>query len=167
MAEHRAWMLQVITARTGTASLAEDVLQEVSLAVARSESRPTRADDVAPWLCKIVVRQCALAIRTEVRQQRRLDGFQQNRPPQDARAGDPIFWLLREEREAIVRRELAALEPPLRQALVWKYLHGLRYEEIAARLGLSRHGAEARVIQARKLLRRRLEARGIEGETLP
>jgi RNA polymerase sigma factor (sigma-70 family) len=160
--DNRDWIGRVVAARTGVQDVADDVIQEVSLAVTRSNSRPTRADEVAPWLCKIVVRQCALAVRNRVRQQRKLDGFQRTREAGDLQAGDPIFWLLHQECREIIRCELGAMDAPSRQLLIWKYLHGIGYEDIGGRLGVSRHVAEYRVIEARKELRRRLQARGIE-----
>ncbi len=165
--DNRDWIGRVVAARVGTLDLLDDVIQEVNLAVARSSTRPTRTDEVAPWLCKIVVRQCALIVRNQVRQRRKLDGFHGSRETEDLHAGDPIFWLLHQERREIIRSELGALDSQLRQLLIWKYLTGLGYEEIGVRLGVSRHVAEYRVIEARKQLRCRLQARGIEGGELP
>jgi RNA polymerase sigma-70 factor (ECF subfamily) len=159
---NRNWIERLVAARTGTRNGVEDVLQEVGLAVARSTARPTQADEVAPWLCKIAIRQCALIVRNQARHQRKLSGLQQDRPSQAS--PDPIFWLLHEETKEIVRAELVKLDAQSRQLLVWKYVHGLRYEDIGSRLGVSRHVAEYRLIEARKQLRRRLQARGIEGD---
>lgn len=162
--EHRSWITRVITARTGGVDAVDDVLQEVALAVTVSRDRPTAPDEVAPWLCKIVVRQCAMVVRNRVRQQRKLNAFQQSRESRGAKAEDPVFWILHTEQRAILREELAAMEPQSRDLLLWKFLQGLRYEEIGARLGISRHAAEYRVVEARKQLRRRLQRRGIEGD---
>jgi len=165
--DNRDWIGRLVVARTGRQDLVDDVLQEVGLAVTRSNARPTSPGEVAPWLCKIVVRQCALLVRNQVRHQRKLNGFQQDRMLQTQSTADPIFWLLHEEAKDIVRGELASLEAPRRQLLVWKYVQGLRYEEIGTRLGVTRHVAEYRVIEARKELHRRLQARGIEGDESP
>ncbi len=147
--------------------MTDDVMQELSLAVARSDARPTRPEEVAPWLCKIVIRQCALVMRSQIRQQRKLYGYLRERATRDLPDGDPIFWLLDQERREIVRDELASLDADARRLLVWKYVHGLSYEKIGARLGVSKHVAEYRTIEARKQLRRRLLARGIEGDESP
>ncbi len=159
---NRSWVERLVAARTGSTTVVDDVLQEVSLAVAQSAARPTSPEEVAPWLCKIVIRHCALVVRNQVRHRRKLDGFQKDRMSQARAAADPIFWLLHEERREIVRGELAAIDAPSREVLIWKYVQGLRYQDIAARLNVSRHVAEYRVIEARKQLRRRLQARGIE-----
>src|SRR5271157_5417165 len=84
--DNRDWIGRVAAARIGASDSVDDVIQEVSLAVARSSTRPTRADEVAPWLCKIVVRQCALIVRNQVRQRRKLDGFHGIRETEDLQA---------------------------------------------------------------------------------
>ncbi len=160
----RGWIGRLVAVRTGGGEPLDDVLQEVQVAIARSSARPTRIEQVAPWLCKIVLRQCALVVRSRVRRERKLAGFRESRDTGLASAGDPIFWLLDEERRQIVREELAALDEPSRRLLVWKYVQGLPYEEIGSRIGGTKHVAEYRVIEARKRLRRRLEARGLEGD---
>lgn len=104
----RDWIERLIVARTKMPDLVDDVLQEVSLAVARSRSRPAAAEDMAPWLCKIVVRQCALTLRHRGRQCRKLHGFHDTRQTPAAQDGDPIFWLLQQEQREILRRRLAA-----------------------------------------------------------
>jgi RNA polymerase sigma factor (sigma-70 family) len=163
---NRDWIGRLIAARTGAPDAIDDVMQEVSLAVTRSGSRPTCIDEVAPWLCKIVVRQCALIVRQQVRQRRKLDGYHRAREPADSQTGDPIFWLLHEEQREIIRGELRAMDAASRQLLIWKYLNGIGYEDIGIRLGVSRHVAEYRVIEAKRELRSRLQARGIhQGET--
>ena len=165
--DNRDWIARLVAARTGAEDVVEDVIQEVGLAVTRSNARPTSAAEVAPWLCKIVVRQCALIVRNQARQRRKLHGFQRNREREDLQTDDPIFWLLHQERREILREELGAMDPQLRQLLIWKYLNSMRYEDIGSRLGVSRHVAEYRVIEARKQLRCRLQARGIEGGESP
>ena len=165
--DNRDWIERLVVARTGAQDLVDDVIQEVGLAVTRSATRPTCANEVAPWLCKIVVRQCALIVRNQIRQRRKLDGFCRARETRDVQSGDPIFWLLHQERREIVRRELGAMDSQSRQLLIWKYLNGMDYTAIGSRLGVSRHVAEYRVIEARKQFRRRLQARGIEGGESP
>jgi RNA polymerase sigma-70 factor (ECF subfamily) len=143
------------------------VIQEVGLAVARSDARPTCSEEVAPWLCKIAIRQCAMVIRTQARRQNLLTGVCRSSETQDSARADPIFWLLHREQREIVRSELAAMDAESRQLLVWKYVTGMSYEDIGLRLAVSRHKAEYRVMKARKQIRRRLQARGLDGGMLP
>jgi len=165
--DSRDWIGRLVVARTGMPDQVEDVIQEVSLAVMRSASRPTVPAEIAPWLCKMVVRHCALVLRNRARQQRKLDGFQQAGAGRDVRQDDPVFWLLHAEQREIVRDELGAMDPQVRQLLIWKYVNALGYQDIASRLGVSRHVAEYRVTEGRKQLRRRLQQRGVDGGGLP
>ena len=162
MGENEGWLRRLIVARTASAELVDDLLQDVSLAVTQSTARPTRSGEVGPWLCKIAIRQCALALRSRGRQQRKLDRFRQTCNENDD-GSDPIFCLMHAEQREIIRDELRSLEPQQRELLVWKFVQSMSYKQIAARLEITSHAAEYRVIEARKQLRRRLQARGIEG----
>jgi RNA polymerase sigma factor (sigma-70 family) len=164
---NREWIERLVAARTGSQDFVDDVIQEVSLAITRSSSRPAGSEDVGPWLCKIVVRQCALIVRQRVRHQRKLEAYHRTLELDETQSADPIFWLLHEEQRAIIHEELRAMDPQSRQLLIWKYLNSLAYEEIGSRLGVSRHVAEYRVIEAKKQLRTRLQARGINQGELP
>ena len=108
-----------------------------------------------------------LAARSQARHQRKLDGFRQTRASGDTRRSDPMLWLLAQEERELVHRALEMLDAKGRQLLVWKYVHGLTYREIAARLAVSVHTAEYRVIDARKRLRRWLHEQGIDGDVSP
>ena len=120
---HRDWIKRLVVARTGGEDSADDVIQEVGLAVTRSNARPTCSEEVAPWLCKIAIRQCAMIIRSQARRQNVLDGFCRASETQEPERADPIFWLLHREQREIVRSELAAMDPQSRQLLVWKYVN--------------------------------------------
>jgi len=161
LAEHRPWIERVIVARTGSVEHVDEVLQELSLAVAQAAVRPAKSDEIAPWLCTIVVRLCARIARDWARQQRKLGGLREAQQQSVPSSGDPIYWLLHEEQREIVRDELLAMPPDTRQWLVWKYVQGLSYADMANRLSVSRHVAEYRVVAARRLLRERLQARGL------
>ena len=86
---HRDWIKRLVVARTGAEDLADDVIQEVGMAVTRSNARPTCSDEIAPWLCKIAIRQCIIALRSVART---LEGFCRERNRTER--ADPIFWLL-------------------------------------------------------------------------
>jgi len=161
--DNHDWMRRVIIARTESADHVDDIVQDVHLAVTRSQARPECADEVAPWLCKIVVRQCALVARSRARYERKLAGFRESREAADSERGDPMVWLLDQEQRDLVRNALGLLDPQCRQLLIWKYVNGISYRDIAARLAVSVHVAEYRVIDARKQLRRRLHEQGIDG----
>jgi RNA polymerase sigma-70 factor (ECF subfamily) len=52
-----------------------------------------------------------------------------------------------------IRRAIARLPREQREALVLHWLHGLKYEEVAARLGLPLGTVQSRISRARKALR--------------
>ena len=91
---NREWLVRLISSRTGSQTLVEDVLQEVGLAVARSAPACKQQEELRPWLCTIAIRQCALALRKTQRQQRLLEGAAENELDAESRLDDPIYWLL-------------------------------------------------------------------------
>ncbi len=161
---HRGWLERLVAARTCCRDAVDDVLQEVAVAVARSTRPPTAETEERPWLCAIAIRQCALFLRKAGRRTR-LEAQAAERLPRaagDRLSDDPIFWLMGREDAGLVARAVAALPPDDRQLLDWKYIDGLSYPEVAARLGVARHVAEYRVLVAKKRLRRLLVETGFE-----
>jgi RNA polymerase sigma-70 factor (ECF subfamily) len=154
--QHRSWLTRVVAARTGSRDAIDEVLQEVALAVTRSENPPACDEQVRPWLCTIAIRQCALLLRKAGRANRLVSRAtaQVVHGSRNELRDDPIFWLLAQESETLVRRSLDALDEQQRGLLVWKYVDGLTYPEISRRLGVSRHVAEYRVVVAKKALRK-------------
>jgi RNA polymerase sigma-70 factor (ECF subfamily) len=164
---NREWLVRVISSRTGSQALVEDVLQEVGLAVARSAQRVSQDEELRPWLCKITIRQCALALRNAQRQRRLLEGAAENELDAESRLDDPIYWLLDRERSGLVREALATMDEEKRTLLIWKYVDGMTYSQLADRLRVPAHVVEYRVVTAKKALRRLLIDRGIGEEDLP
>ena len=153
------WLRAVVAGRTGSATLAEDVLQEVALAEAAAppDSRPP---DHArgPWLYRVAVRQAALALRTAGR--RRTRERRAAAPAEDA-APPPLAALLHAETAGLLRSALADLPPGDRDVLILKYVEDLTYAQAAARLGVSAHCVEDRLRRGRGRLRRALARRGV------
>ncbi|WP_417738737.1 RNA polymerase sigma factor [Rosistilla oblonga] len=162
---HRPWLLRVIQARTTLASAVEDVYSEVLLAIAKSDHRPRDDSSLAPWLCKIAIRQSALANRTAMRRDR-LNKDYAHQSPDSPAATDPIFWLMDQERRDLVRQVLHEMEPEVRGVLLAKFVEKLTYPQLAQRLGVAEHVVQYRVAQAKKRLRQMLTQRGIDQEDL-
>lgn len=154
---HRCWLRRLVAARFLDASRVDDVLQEVSLAVVQSANRPNVPEEVAAWLCRIALRQCALAGRKASRQRKlgQQRGTDLNGQI-DAYMDDPVQWLIQKEECGLVRRAMALVDAESRQVLVWKYDCQLTYEEIANRLGVSKCAAEYRVLKSKKELRQHI-----------
>ncbi|MGI9456221.1 MAG: RNA polymerase sigma factor [Aeoliella sp.] len=162
--EHQGWLRRLVVSRVGDASTADDILQEVGAAAVVAVNLPSEPDQLRPWLCRVALRQCALAVRGLIRQRRLEQRLQENGQDNQAEPVDPIYWLIAEEDRAYVKAAMARLDDESRQVLTWKYVDRLTYQTIAQQLELSRHAAEYRVVRARQALRAVLLTMGFEGE---
>ena len=158
------WLSRVIRARLPSVLSVEDILQEVSLAVIRSESVPPGEMDQRRWLCKIAIRQCALAIRTHSRKQKLDQAASHNGADSCSNLHDPILWLIEMEKMSQLTQGLAQLDQESHQILKWKYFDKLSYLQIAERLSCTKDAAEYRVARIREELRRVLIGLGFDGE---
>lgn len=160
LAEHGRWLRTVILARVGEPQAVEEVLQEVSLA-AVAERAPLRdSGKVAPWLYRLAVTQSLLYRRKMGRQRKLLDRYTERVPPRDGDcgAGDPLGWLLADERRKLVRVALERMAGRDAEILLLKYTQDWSYRDLAARLGVSTSAVEARLHRARARLREELAA---------
>jgi RNA polymerase sigma-70 factor (ECF subfamily) len=150
---------------SGASSVADDVTQEVFLAVMRDAGRyePGRAS-VAAWLCGIA--------RNHVR--RRLDadrslvsfeGDVVDGEPAGAAADDVLADLVRAERIDAVRRAVAALPVRYREVVVLCDLEGFAYADAASALECAVGTVRSRLHRGRALLALKLGVaeRGGEG----
>ena len=151
---NRAWMLKVLRSRVGDAHAADDLLQEVALAVLRQPARPTQPGKVAPWLYRLTVRQ---AINFHRRSKSRYwqPLVAECEPTVDGDVS-PLDWLVAEERRGEVQRALARLRARDREILLLKYTENWNYGQIAGHLGISHSAIEARLHRARRRLREQL-----------
>ena len=160
---HADWLRRLIDRRVRPLDCGDEVLQEVFVAASSSAKIPTDPSEQEPWLARVAIRQCALALRSWCRRQRREAEYVATKTAADQRLEeDPIYWLMMCERRAFVRDQLAGLESRLRDLLVLKYVKGLTYKEIAKRLNMDVAAVEYRLAEARKTLRRRLVEAGFE-----
>lgn len=149
---------------TGSTAVAEDVTQEVFVAVMRDAGRfdPNRATTIA-WLCGIA--------RNHVK--RRLE---RDRPGivldlEDAQAEaagpwpDPTAELVRAQDIAAVRRAVASLPVRYREVIALCDLQELSYSDAAAAIGCAVGTVRSRLHRARALLASKLSAaHGVAGE---
>lgn len=158
LAEHQRWLRTVVVARLQGAEGAEEVLQEVSLAVVRGRAPLLDAAKVAPWLYRLAVVQALLYRRRCGRQRKLLDRFTQRWPlaEHDSSTNDPLVWLLADERRQLVREALEKLPPRDAEILLLKYTEHWSYQQLAAHLGISHAAVETRLHRARARLRAEL-----------
>ena len=161
LGENERWLRKVVLARVGAPDAVDEVIQEVSLAAAAQAPGTVAPSSVAPWLYGVAVRQAILHRRRRGREKRLHDRIRE-RAAGARPAGDPLEWLLLEERREIVQRALDRLPPGQAEILVLKYGEGWSYREIAARLGLTESAIESRLHRARRLLRDEIQGTSSE-----
>lgn len=153
---HREWMHGVARARLGDEHAAEDVMQDVSLAVIRQNGRPTDPGKVRAWLYQVVVRRAADYFRKQYRQAQLVEEF----------AGDPAAvshyddagWVTRSESSAILRAALGRMPDEDRQMFVLKYVENWSYRQLAERFQVSERTVEYRLVRAKQRLRTQLRS---------
>lgn len=153
LARHRGWLRSVIAARLGDPSGVDDVLQDVNVAAIEQKSPLRDHRAVTVWLYQLTIRQ--------IRQFRRRLGRQRNRTRDAARsgsgteheAGDPLAWLLTNERRVLIREALSRLSGKDREVLILKYVEGWSCRRIAEQTNRTERAVESRLHRARVRMR--------------
>jgi RNA polymerase sigma-70 factor (ECF subfamily) len=156
---HKHELLRFLTARTGDADEAQDVLQELWLRAARAPAGPV--GNGRAYLYRIA--QNLVLDRARERRRRTARDLAWHRdalgaPPD---AADPPDVGADAEREMIEREEaarlasaIASLPEGARRAFRLHKIDGLKHSEVAAALGISVSGVEKHIALAMKHLRR-------------
>jgi RNA polymerase sigma-70 factor (ECF subfamily) len=154
---HRSWLRSVVAARVTESDGVEEVWQEICLAAVRQAAPLVDSARVAPWLYRLAVRQSLLYRRGKGRERKRLQGAADRRRADGVAAGDPLTWLLAEERRENVRLALRRLPACDAQLLLLKYVDNWSYRQMAEHLGVSDAAVESRLHRARGSLRKLLQ----------
>ena len=145
------------TARTGSETVADDVVSESMLAVLENLERwNPELGTFAAWLFVIAQRKVVDQQRAYQRIRRLVVRVQNLGAPQDE--PDVLDRLLEEERASEVREALQRLPVKDREVIALRYAAGLTGEEIAAVLGISHVAARKRLSRAQQRLAERMEA---------
>jgi hypothetical protein len=105
----------------------------------------------AAWLATIARNECWARIKSRMREPL----------PTDVEAvgrDDPVAEAVRRADLAALRRAIASLPPQQRDAVVLREFAGLRYDELAAALGVTQPAVESLLFRARTQLRTKLRA---------
>ena len=147
---------------SGSVSMAEDITQEVFIALIQDASRYSPASgSPSAYLFGIARHQ----VLTRLRRERR---FVQGADPGDEGAAVPPAWVERrdparvlDQNESVeqVRRAVAALPLHYRETVILCDLEGLTYAEAASMIGCSEGTVRSRLHRARSLLVDRLSRR--------
>ena len=162
--QHSEWLTRVIQSRLPDSLAADDVLQEVSLAVLRTENPPEDEQEIRRWICRIAITQCALAVRQNSRKQKLVKSAAENGHTSGVEQTDPIFSLIAIEEISQLEDALTEIDSESQKLLNWKFVDKLTYAQIAERLNLSKDAAEYRVMKARELIRETLLDLGFSGD---
>jgi RNA polymerase sigma-70 factor (ECF subfamily) len=146
---------------TGCAEDALDLLQEAFLRAYQKLDRFNGESSFYTWIYRIAIN---LAL-SNLRKHRHAPMGVPIDPAGARGDDDPARLLLRAERDEQIQRALDALAPEHRTIVVMKEFDALRYEEIAAILGIPVGTVRSRLHRARLELRERL--RGLIEDELP
>jgi RNA polymerase sigma-70 factor (ECF subfamily) len=129
---------------------AEDASQQVFLSAHRALRAGARVREAGAWLATIARNECRGRIAAGMRTP--LSCAEEDLEAIPA-PGDEVERRVHAE---ALRSALAELPERQREAVVLRYLYGLRYGEVATALGLSRPATEALLFRARRAMRVRL-----------
>lgn len=164
LAEHQPWLARVIAARTGEPHAVEEIWQQVTLAAVEQRWPLADATKVGPWLHRLAVIASARYRRQQGRGRRALAGWADARRHTGRLPGDPLGWLMRQERLVLTRQALARLDGRDAEVLVLKYGQRWSYRQIAVHLGITEKAVDCRLLRARERLRQALADLGIKGD---
>lgn len=144
---------------TGSTAIADDVVQDVFLAVMRDAGRyEAGRATVAAWLCGIA-RNCVLQRLDRERRMTPLEfGAALERAPDGRGPAEPLAGLLRSERIEALRRAVQALPLLYREAVVLCDLQEMPYGDAAEVIGCPVGTVRSRLHRARALLAARITA---------
>ena len=142
-------------------SLAQDVVQEAFLRVARNPHRLLKVDNCHNWLIRIVRNICIDHIRKAARRRKAMNELAARAVAlgDDALESQPGVSLEREEMCKMVHNAIAALKPRYRELVILKVQEGKSYREIAEITGLSATNVGYLLHQAMKALSLKLKDR--------
>lgn len=159
---HRADLRRFLIARTGDATEADDVLQELWLKAQNVRSGPI--DNGRAYLYRMAQNLIVDRLREKQRRMAR-ERLWSDQATDFAAAGvEPVDRSQTAEDELLAREEVATLVSAIanlpdgaRKAFELHKLEGLSHAQVAERLGISKSGVEKHMAVAMKYLRRALE----------
>ncbi|MES2709433.1 MAG: sigma-70 family RNA polymerase sigma factor [Verrucomicrobiota bacterium] len=145
---HTGLVLDIALRVTGSRPLAEEIVQNVFIGLARKASRVARTRVVIAWLHRAAVLESRAALRAESRRRKHLAEAALMIPEPSPPAPDPrMTELLQSLDEALDSLPLAE-----REILLRHYYDRQSYQEAGGRLGTSEAGARQLAARARKRL---------------
>lgn len=158
---HANGLLTFIHRMVGDRHRAEELFQDVFLAVWSHRGRYRDGRPFRPWLYGIAMNKC----RAEFRKTRPVPVDFQADPPLPVLANDltPAETVLASERAVHVAQAVATLPDQQRTVVVLRIWNGLSYQEIAEAVGKTQGTVRSHMFHALAAMRRYLEPRMREG----
>ncbi|MBL7153958.1 MAG: sigma-70 family RNA polymerase sigma factor, partial [Phycisphaerae bacterium] len=144
------------------ASDVEDVLQDVSIKALKGPANLQSKEQSARWLIKVTVNRCLTEHRRRRTFKRHTGEILKQRSQTDAASKPTAEKVIQAEELEIVRRSLQKLDEALLGPLVLRYFCRLKSNEIAETLDLPASTVRGRLRDARMILAKRLQKRGLE-----
>src|SRR5438067_2193985 len=112
LAAHDRWLRTAVLARLGERQAVDEVMQEVALAAVARRAPLADPAKLPAWLYRLAVRQALLYRRKRGRQHKLVDRYAHRTGAGGGKSGpDPLGWLLRDERDRLIRAAVARLPP--------------------------------------------------------
>ena len=164
---HQRRVYGVALRMTRRHEVADDIVQDTFIRAHRSLDRFELGRPLAPWLMKIAVNLSINYLNGPTKREQsmytedRPDGPWEPQVHEDASResleSNPVRSLMSAEFAAALGRALERLSPDHRAVFMLKVDEGMRYEEIATTLGISRGTVMSRLFRARGKLKTLLE----------
>lgn len=135
----------------GSASDAEEAVQEAFLRMWRFRAAMPSGDGARPWLFRVVMNSCYSLARSEQRAKRRRDDGADEADLVDL-ARQPDELAVADETARAVRKALECLPEHLRIVVVLRYYAGLSEKEIALAIHRRPGTVKSRLHEARRML---------------
>lgn len=162
VARHESLVRATCQRMLGQGGDAEDATQATFLILARHaqrlEEKAEANSGIASWLYRVAVNESLLQLRSGRARRAREQRVVQQRPAPADQTTDAV---IARELQIIIEKELVGLPPELRAPIILYHLEGKNQHAAAEELGLTYATFRRRLEQGRKLLRARLQGRGV------
>ena len=146
-------LIRFVSNFLGDEGIAQDIVQETFLKVARRPGKLLGVRSFHNWLLKVARNQSIDHLRRVIRQRKHKSKLQQEAESRAAQANTAIETLEHSERNARDRMEIDLLRPKLREVMLLKVQESKSYREIAEITGLTVTNVGYLVHQAMQALR--------------
>ena len=158
LTSHQSWLRTIVRSRISDQHAVDDVMQEISVAALKQNSRPTDPTCIGPWLYRLAVRQAINYRRRQGRDKRLTSTLQARATRSESAETNPRDWVLRGELQEQVKEAVGALSPSDRDIVLLKYSEQWTYRQLAEHLGIKEKTVEYRLAKAKEKLRIHLKS---------